>query len=107
MSASAVNVLSTARTFYPILALRALFSLDYVPKKSFSFNIIIINGMCVVNYISFVFDARFTNMHISSAVHTVVLVANRAKMLINIFWFDKSILAPSSGTLDHVFVLVK
>ena len=89
MIASAVNVLFTSPPFYPILALRALFSLDYVP------------------YISFVFDARFANMHVSSAVHTVVLVANRAKMLINIFWFDKSILAPSSGTLDHVFVLVK
>ena len=62
--------------------------------------------MRVVDHISFEFHASFANMHVSSAVHTVVLAALRAKVLINIFWLDKNIPAPSSGTPAHVIALV-
>ena len=62
--------------------------------------------MCVVHHISFVFDARLAEMHVSFAVHTVVLAAQRTKVLTYIFWLDKNIPASSSGTPAHVYVLV-
>jgi len=58
--------------------------------------------MCIVDHISFVFDARFANMHVSSAVHAVMIVALFAHELTNIVWLDKHIPATSSGTPAHV-----
>jgi hypothetical protein len=58
--------------------------------------------LCVVDHISFVLDARFANMHVSSAVHAVMIFALFAFELINIIWLDKHITAPSSWTPAHV-----
>jgi len=41
--------------------------------------------MCVVHHISFVLDARFANMHLSPAVHAVVILALFAKEMITGF----------------------